>query len=253
MVFQKPNPFPKSIYENIAYGPRIGGIKQEVRPGRHRRAVPAAGRAVGRGQGPAQGTRPSACPAGSSSGCASPGPSRSTPRSSSWTSPARRSTRSPRRASRTSCASSRAIHDRDRHPQHAAGGPGQRRDRVLLHRGQPGERHPHRPARASNKRPASAWTWCAWHVRGRLDGGWCCLAVSVPSPPLVATMRPCLKSRDRPPPPRARARGRGRSARATLGQPASWRSETGGCSTISIMPWPARNPASRAFPASSVS
>jgi phosphate transport system ATP-binding protein len=25
MVFQKPNPFPKSIYENVAYGPRIGG------------------------------------------------------------------------------------------------------------------------------------------------------------------------------------------------------------------------------------
>ncbi len=27
MVFQKPNPFPKSIYENVAYGPRIQGIK----------------------------------------------------------------------------------------------------------------------------------------------------------------------------------------------------------------------------------
>ena len=28
MVFQKPNPFPKSVYDNIAYGPRIGGIKK---------------------------------------------------------------------------------------------------------------------------------------------------------------------------------------------------------------------------------
>jgi phosphate transport system ATP-binding protein len=28
MVFQKPNPFPKSIYENIAYGPRIHGISK---------------------------------------------------------------------------------------------------------------------------------------------------------------------------------------------------------------------------------
>ena len=28
MVFQKPNPFPKSIYENVAYGPRIHGIAQ---------------------------------------------------------------------------------------------------------------------------------------------------------------------------------------------------------------------------------
>ena len=27
MVFQKPNPFPKSIYENIAFGPRIAGFK----------------------------------------------------------------------------------------------------------------------------------------------------------------------------------------------------------------------------------
>jgi phosphate transport system ATP-binding protein len=26
MVFQKPNPFPKSVYENVAYGPRIHGI-----------------------------------------------------------------------------------------------------------------------------------------------------------------------------------------------------------------------------------
>jgi phosphate transport system ATP-binding protein len=25
MVFQKPNPFPKSIYDNVAYGPRVGG------------------------------------------------------------------------------------------------------------------------------------------------------------------------------------------------------------------------------------
>ena len=31
MVFQKPNPFPKTIYENIAYGPRILGISQKSR------------------------------------------------------------------------------------------------------------------------------------------------------------------------------------------------------------------------------
>jgi phosphate transport system ATP-binding protein len=29
MVFQKPNPFPKSIYENVAYGPRINGIRKK--------------------------------------------------------------------------------------------------------------------------------------------------------------------------------------------------------------------------------
>ena len=28
MVFQKPNPFPKSIYENVAYGPRIHGLSK---------------------------------------------------------------------------------------------------------------------------------------------------------------------------------------------------------------------------------
>ncbi|HOT04390.1 MAG TPA: phosphate ABC transporter ATP-binding protein PstB [Methanolinea sp.] len=31
MVFQKPNPFPKSIYENVAYGPRVHGITERAR------------------------------------------------------------------------------------------------------------------------------------------------------------------------------------------------------------------------------
>lgn len=31
MVFQKPNPFPMSIYDNIAYGPRIQGIRSKVK------------------------------------------------------------------------------------------------------------------------------------------------------------------------------------------------------------------------------
>lgn len=30
MVFQKPNPFPKSIYENVAYGLRVNGVKDEA-------------------------------------------------------------------------------------------------------------------------------------------------------------------------------------------------------------------------------
>lgn len=29
MVFQRPNPFPKSIYDNIAYGPRIHGLRDK--------------------------------------------------------------------------------------------------------------------------------------------------------------------------------------------------------------------------------
>jgi phosphate transport system ATP-binding protein len=31
MVFQKSNPFPKSIYENVAYGPRIAGVRSKKR------------------------------------------------------------------------------------------------------------------------------------------------------------------------------------------------------------------------------
>ncbi|WHX50752.1 phosphate ABC transporter ATP-binding protein PstB [Paenibacillus woosongensis] len=30
MVFQQPNPFPKSIYDNVAYGPRLHGIKDKA-------------------------------------------------------------------------------------------------------------------------------------------------------------------------------------------------------------------------------
>ncbi|MDW7729414.1 MAG: phosphate ABC transporter ATP-binding protein PstB [Bacillota bacterium] len=30
MVFQQPNPFPKSIYDNVAYGPRIHGLKNKI-------------------------------------------------------------------------------------------------------------------------------------------------------------------------------------------------------------------------------
>ncbi|MBP9191581.1 MAG: phosphate ABC transporter ATP-binding protein [Ignavibacteria bacterium] len=29
MIFQKSNPFPKSVYENVAYGPRINGVKKK--------------------------------------------------------------------------------------------------------------------------------------------------------------------------------------------------------------------------------
>ena len=30
MVFQKPNPFPKSIYDNVAFGPRVAGYKGDM-------------------------------------------------------------------------------------------------------------------------------------------------------------------------------------------------------------------------------
>jgi phosphate transport system ATP-binding protein len=50
MVFQKPNPFPKSIYDNVAYGPRIHGWPQQGRAGRDRREIAAPRRALGRGR-----------------------------------------------------------------------------------------------------------------------------------------------------------------------------------------------------------
>ena len=49
MVFQKPNPFPKSIKENVAFGPKILGMKDVDGPDR---AGAARRRALGRGEGP---------------------------------------------------------------------------------------------------------------------------------------------------------------------------------------------------------
>ena len=56
MVFQKPNPFPKSIYDNIAFGPRVLGLKGS--PRRTRREGPAGRGALGRGEEPVEGRRP---------------------------------------------------------------------------------------------------------------------------------------------------------------------------------------------------
>jgi phosphate transport system ATP-binding protein len=43
MVFQKPNPFPKSIYDNVAFGPRLGGVrKKEVLEGIVERSLRSA-------------------------------------------------------------------------------------------------------------------------------------------------------------------------------------------------------------------
>ena len=55
MVFQKPNPFPKSIYDNVAFGPEGGRLSRQH--GRAGRALAATRRAVGRGQGQAEGAR----------------------------------------------------------------------------------------------------------------------------------------------------------------------------------------------------
>ena len=97
MVFQRPNPFPKSIYDNVAYGLRILGMKDNLDD---RVEQASARRDLGRGEEPAKRSA-SVSPAASSSGSASPGRSRSSPTSCSSTSPPRRSTRSRPRRSRT--------------------------------------------------------------------------------------------------------------------------------------------------------
>ena len=55
MVFQKPNPFPKSIYDNVAYGPRLIGAKKKAELDEIVERSLRGRRPVGRGQGPAQG------------------------------------------------------------------------------------------------------------------------------------------------------------------------------------------------------
>ena len=79
MVFQKPNPFPKSIYDNVAYGPRLIGHQEEGRARRDRRAVAARVPRSGTRSRTVSRRRASACPAASSSGCASPVRSPSSP------------------------------------------------------------------------------------------------------------------------------------------------------------------------------
>ena len=79
MVFQKSNPFPKSIFENVVYGPRVAGLRDRGRLKRCASAVcggPPCGKRSRIGCTPRRWT----CPAASSSGCALPGPWPPTPR-----------------------------------------------------------------------------------------------------------------------------------------------------------------------------
>ena len=53
MVFQKPNPFPMSVYDNIAFGPAHARHPRPRAPQRHCGKVPARRGHLGRGQGTA--------------------------------------------------------------------------------------------------------------------------------------------------------------------------------------------------------
>ena len=143
MVFQKPNPFPKSIYDNVAYGPRVDRHEGR-RHGRPRRAVADQGGPVGRGQGQAQGQRRSRSPAASSSGCASPGRIAVQPEVILMDEPC--SALDPIATARIEDLMHELVarlHDRHRHPQHAAGGAGRGPHRVLHRRADDdqGDRH----------------------------------------------------------------------------------------------------------------
>ena len=80
MVFQKPNPFPKSIYDNVGYGPRIHGLAPSkptsMSSSNARWCAPACGT---RSRTACSKAAPR-CRAASNSGCASRAPSRSTPK-----------------------------------------------------------------------------------------------------------------------------------------------------------------------------
>ena len=80
MVFQRPNPFPKSIYENVAYGPRVHGINDRKELDAIVEKKPEARGALGRSPGPARRVGTRALRAASSSGSASHGPLRSDPK-----------------------------------------------------------------------------------------------------------------------------------------------------------------------------
>ena len=129
MVFQRPNPFPKSIYDNVAFAPRMLGMKDDL--DEPRRAGAARRGALGRGQGPAQedGARPLRRPAAAAL-------HRPRARRRARGAPVRRAVLRARPdrdlGDRGPDARPEArVHARDRHAQHAAGRPRRRHDRVL--------------------------------------------------------------------------------------------------------------------------
>jgi phosphate transport system ATP-binding protein len=82
MVFQKPNPFPKSIYDNIAYGPRIHGIATNRTDTDEIVEMSLRKAGLWKRSKTDWISRAPDCPAASSSACALPGPLRSIRKSS---------------------------------------------------------------------------------------------------------------------------------------------------------------------------
>ena len=80
MVFQKPNPFPKWIYDNVAYGPRLAGHQEQAQLDVVVEQSLRGAALWDEVKDRLEGVGARACRAVSSSGCASPGPSPSSPR-----------------------------------------------------------------------------------------------------------------------------------------------------------------------------
>ena len=160
MVFQRPNPFPKSIYDNVAYGLRILGMKDDL-DGRVEQALKRR-RALGRGEEPPEevGARPLRRPAAAAL-------HRPRDRGRARRDPARRAGVGARPdldvGDRGPDARAEArLHARDRHAQHAAGRARRRDDGVLqprraatTARATASSSSTTRPRRSSRSRPTS--------------------------------------------------------------------------------------------------
>ena len=143
MVFQRSNPFPKSIAENVAYGLRIGGLRRRARDLDARRARPAAGGPVGRGQGSPARQRPRHVGRPAAAALHRAGPRRRARRAAhgrAGVGPRSHRDGAHRRAHQRDLE---RIHRRHRDPQHAAGGPRRRLHGLLLH-GRARRVRPHR-------------------------------------------------------------------------------------------------------------
>ncbi len=132
MIFQKPSPFPMTVFDNIAYGLRMHFKLSQVGAFRARRGRPQARRPLGRGQEQAEraGPRPVGRPAAAA--LHRPGDRRR-----ARAHPHGRALFGDRPGGHRQDRGARpgaqvVVHDRARHPQHAAGGARVRLHRVLL-------------------------------------------------------------------------------------------------------------------------
>ncbi len=146
MVFQQPNPFSMSIYDNVAFGLRLNRFKGNMNEQGRTRAAPR--RPVGRGQGQAEGQRPVALRRPAAAPVHRPRRRHRADRAVDGRAVlgARPDRDAPHRGA--DAGTEGRLHDRAGHPQHAAGDACRRHHRVLL---------PSTSRRAAA--PATSWRW----------------------------------------------------------------------------------------------